>query len=278
MAGSYTERLSKLHTKTSENWWPFSFGYPLARRFVAIVGDIRWITPNGLTGVSTLCLMLGAVLLMLRDARADWAALAILQVHVVLDCADGTLARYRGESTALGAFLDKAGDQAGFLLLGASAGYRAFYEDGIGSGQPWIVVAGAVGAGCYVAVCYIYWVAAYFELEARSDKTERSVVPGKEEHASEQQGLFHRLSQLVLGQWRIVHFNAPDFPMWVPVLIIVGYPDIGALAILVTQGATLARKIIERGMAMAALDRAKTQRAEAEPEQAEPAQAHGEQA
>lgn len=257
MAGSYAERLGKLHTKTSENWWPFTFGYPLARRFVALTGDVRWITPNGLTAVSTLCLMLGAILLMLRDGSADIAALILLQIHVVLDCADGTLARYRGESTALGAFLDKAGDQAGFLLLGASAGFRAFYEDGIGSGEPWIVVAGAVGAGCYVAVCYIYWVAAYFELDARSAKEKRSVVPGKEEHASEASSVAKRLGELIIGQWRIVHFNAPDFPMWVPVLIIIGYPDIGVLAILITQGATLVRKIIERSMAMAALDRAK---------------------
>ena len=256
MASRYSERLEQLNTKTSENWWPFAFGYPLARRFVAITGDWRWITPNGMTIFSTLCLMVGAVLLMLRDGRADWAALALLQTHVVLDCADGTLARYRGESTALGAFLDKAGDQAGFLLLGGAAGYRAFYEDGIGSGEPWIVVVGAVGAGCYVAVCYIYWVAAFFELEAATKQEHRTAVPGKEEHESEAQSLGKRISEYVLGQWRVLHFNAPDFPMWVPVLILVGHPDYGVLAIAVSQGATLIKKIIQRAKAMAALDRA----------------------
>ncbi len=259
MASSYKARLAQLHTKTSENWWPFSFGYPLARRLVALTGDWSWITPNGMTLVSTLALMLGSILLMLRDGRADWAALILLQTHVILDCADGTLARYRGESTALGAFLDKAGDQAGFLLLGGAAGYRAFYEDGIGSGEPWIVVVGAVGAGFYVAVCYIYWVAAFFELQAGTKQQDRSAVPGKEEHDSEEQGFGKRLSEYILGQWRVFYFNAPDFPMWVPVLILIGYPDYGVLAIATTQGLTLIKKIIQRSKAMAALDRAKAE-------------------
>lgn len=256
MASRYSERLAKLNTKTSENWWPFSFGYPLARRFVAITGDWSWITPNNTTVVSTFALMLGSFLLMLRDGRADWIALGLLQMHVVLDCADGTLARYRGESTALGAFLDKAGDQAGFLMLGGAAGYRAFYEDGIGSGEPWIVVVGAVGAGCYVAVCYIYWVAAFFELEAATKKEDRTAVPGKEEHESEAAGLGKRISEYFLGQWRILHFNAPDFPMWVPVLIILGHPDYVVLAIAITQGLTLIKKILQRARAMDALDKA----------------------
>ena len=255
MAKAYSERLSQLHTKTSENWWPFAFGYPLARRFVAITGDWKWITPNGMTIVSTLCLFAGALLLMLRHGWADWTALALLQSHVVLDCADGTLARYRRESTKLGAFLDKAGDQAGFLLLGGATGYRAFYEDGIGSGQPWIVLVGAVGAGCYVAVCYIYWVAAFFELEAAAKQEDRTAVPGKEEHQSEPPGFGKRVSEYFLGQWRVVVFNAPDFPLWVPVLVLLGYPGYGAIAIAITQGLTLAKKIVQRSLAMAALDK-----------------------
>jgi len=256
VSSNYSQRLAQLNTKTSENWWPFTFGYPLARRVVAITGDWNWVTPNGMTLVSTLALMVGSVLLMLRDGRADWAALALLQVHVVLDCADGTLARYRSESTALGAFLDKAGDQAGFLILGGAAGYRAFYENGIGGGEPWIIVVGAVGAGFYVAVCYIYWVAAFFELQAATKEENRTAVPGKEEHESEAQGIGKRVSEYILGQWRVLHFNAPDFPMWVPVLIIVGHPDYAVLAIAITQGLTLIKKIIQRARAMAALDRA----------------------
>ncbi len=257
MANSYKERLSQLHNKTSENWWPYSFGYPVARRFVAITGDWKWVTPNAITAIGSLCLLIGALLLMVRDNRADIAAIIILQIHVVLDCADGTLARYRNESTALGAFLDKAGDQSGFLVLGGAAGYRAFYEGGIGLGEPWIVVAGGVGAGCYVAVCYLYWVASYFELEARTSVEERTALPGKEEHESTFPPFGTRLKEYLLGQWRLVHFNAPDFPMWIPVLIIWGRPDIAVLAVLITQGATLLRKLVERSMAMAKLDRAK---------------------
>jgi len=208
-----------------------------------------------MTLVSTAALLAGALLLMLGGGHFDWAALALLQVHVVLDCADGTLARYRKESTALGAFLDKAGDQVGFLLLGAAAGYRAFYAEGIGAGEPWIVVVGAVGAGFYVAVCYIYWVAAYFELQREVADASRTAMPGKEEHESSQPTLAKRISEYFVGQWRLLHFNAPDFPLWVPVLILAHHADYAALAIAISQGLTLLRKIIERSMAMAALDR-----------------------
>jgi len=253
---SYAQRLASVRTKTCDDWWSFTFGYPMAWRVVAVIGDIRWITPNLLTVVSAVAFLAGAALLIPGVLWADIAALVVLQMHLVIDCSDGTLARYRKCSTSFGSFLDKAGDQIGFLFLGSVAGYRAFCGDDIGAGDPWIAIAGAAGAGCYIAVCYFYWVVAFHEMEAGARKP--TVVIVWEEHAPELPGLGQRIGELIKGQWKFFHFSARDFPLWVPVLTLLGRPDIAALAILITQGATAIRKIVERGVAMAALDRKST--------------------
>lgn len=249
---SYSSRLSKVRTKTAPDWVSVMFGYPIAWRLIALVGDVRWITPNLITSINIIAALCGSFLLLLQDFRADVAATLLFFIHIVFDCADGTLARYRNRSSALGAFMDKIGDGAAFLAMTTIVGYRAFVSDGWFEGEPAIVVAGAVAGGLYLIVCYVYWVAAFYELK---NQNQRTIVPGSNEHEPYNPTWGERAKELLYAQHKLVMFDAADFVMWIPLFVFLGQPGVAALLALVTQGITVAKVLITRGRAMAYLDR-----------------------
>ena len=249
----YRERLAHITTTITNEWWGFTIGYPIARRLVGLLGDVRAITPNRVSIVSVLCAVTGAGMLLLHTTAGDIACAVFLQLHLILDCVDGTLARYRKTMSLLGSFLDKIGDLIGFVCVGCAVGYRAYHADGLGSGEPWIVAAGGLGAGCYGVVCYMYWLVAYHELEKTGPRTIDN-IGRTTQHA--RTGIANRLLFQLKGQWRILQFNALDFTLWVPLLVLLGRSDVAVLMVLITQATTMAKKLIQRGQAMAALDRA----------------------
>src|SRR5215510_14467002 len=95
MRRSFAERYRMMRTRWNEDWWSIAFGGPIGNLLTAVIADIRWITPNGLTWLSFLCKLVAAPLLLCDTWTADLVAIALFQGHTVLDCMDGTLARYR---------------------------------------------------------------------------------------------------------------------------------------------------------------------------------------
>jgi phosphatidylglycerophosphate synthase len=224
----------------------------LAWRLVALVGDVRWITPNLLTILSIISIVASAVLLCFDRFWFDVAATILLAIHFIFDCADGTLARYRGTSSALGAFLDKAGDAIGFMFIGAASGLRAYIQPGPFHGSPWIVAIGAMGGGFFIAVSYIYWIVAFYEL--KQGLTKKTVDPEDLEHDPVSMTWKDELKTILGSQGLIWRFNEGDFTFWVPVLVFTGRADVLAGLFFVTQGATIAKMLVVRGRAMKRLD------------------------
>jgi len=116
-----TERKAKLNNsfqKRSE-WWSRIFASPIAHHLLIIFGDWEFLTPNKLTIISFLLVLLTAVIIILPLPNAFIFAAILLQIAYVLDCMDGQLARYRGIATPLGGFLDKSLDfiKFPFILL-----------------------------------------------------------------------------------------------------------------------------------------------------------------
>ncbi len=115
------ERKAKLKNsfqKRSE-WWSRVFASPIAHHLLVIFGDWEFLTPNKLTIISFLLVLLTAVIIILPLPNAFIFAAILLQIAYVLDCMDGQLARYRGMATPLGGFLDKSLDfiKFPFILL-----------------------------------------------------------------------------------------------------------------------------------------------------------------
>lgn len=71
------------------------------------------ITPNAVTLVSFLCVLVSAVFV----ASVPWVAITFLFLHVALDGVDGVLARYTGTSSKMGAYIDMCNDQLGFVII-----------------------------------------------------------------------------------------------------------------------------------------------------------------
>src|SRR6185436_6163628 len=85
MRRSFAERYRLMRSRWNEDWWSIAFGGPIGNVLNAVIADVPWITPNGLTWLSFLCKLAAAPLLVLGDRGADLAAVVLFQLHTILD-------------------------------------------------------------------------------------------------------------------------------------------------------------------------------------------------
>ncbi|HVV86787.1 MAG TPA: CDP-alcohol phosphatidyltransferase family protein [Kofleriaceae bacterium] len=213
----FSTRLRLLRNKRYEDWWHIVFGGPLGVLVAASVAEVRWITPNLVTIVGFVLRLAGAGLVVVRAPWADVAALVLLELSLVLDITDGSLARYRKQPSALGAFLDKITDGASLAALGFALGVRAWL-DGHGLVH---VLAGAFLGTSYLLRCYMYWVVAYLEREraAPASVVATDVRPFGELSFGE------RLRYYLAQTWRIVMFGEGDVYFWVGLALLLQRPS-----------------------------------------------------
>jgi len=109
----------KITFRKRSEWWSRVFASPIASFLIIILGDWKWLTPNILTILSFLLILLTATIINSPFPHAFIIAAILLQCSYILDCMDGQLARYRGIPTPLGGFLDKGLDfiKFPFILL-----------------------------------------------------------------------------------------------------------------------------------------------------------------
>lgn len=93
------------------------FFRPLAYVFVRLALPTP-LSANGMTLLSIVCGLAGAVLFRFTDPKLIWIASALTLLYGILDCADGQLARARGTSSRLGRILDGMSD----YVVGVTSG------------------------------------------------------------------------------------------------------------------------------------------------------------
>jgi phosphatidylglycerophosphate synthase len=132
------ERLQRIRNFQSEDWYPALVIRPITIGLMLIVADWRFLTPNRVTTVATLAKLAGTYYLFDPDR---WVLAAVLlQIGLVLDNVDGTIARYRRTFTRLGSFYDKVSDFITWSLIVMVCGW----EQTKLSGDPkWLVLAAA---------------------------------------------------------------------------------------------------------------------------------------
>jgi phosphatidylglycerophosphate synthase len=99
------------------------------------------ITPNGVTALMIVCGSGAAVALVWPRLPGAVLAALLAQAQMLLDCSDGELARWRGDYSSAGIFLDKLGHYTAEGLLPLALGVRA--DGGIFSIGGWTTL-GAV--------------------------------------------------------------------------------------------------------------------------------------
>jgi phosphatidylglycerophosphate synthase len=110
--------------------WNRFFARPLAAALVVPLARTA-VTPNQITFASLALFFVAAVMLV---ALPSWhgllAAVAVLELSYVLDCADGQLARWKGVSSPAGAHLDFLADELKAFALVPAVGVRLFRASG----------------------------------------------------------------------------------------------------------------------------------------------------
>lgn len=213
----FAARLRLLRNKRYDDWWHIVFGGPLGVFVAAVIADVRWITPNRVTIVGFAMRLAGAALIVVREPWADYGAFGLLEASLVLDITDGSLARYRQQPSALGAFLDKITDGISLAALGFLLGWRAWLD----GHDALHLMAGAFLGASYLLRCYMYWVVAYLERERGAAA---SVGPSLVQPFGEL-SFGQRLRYYLAQSWRILLFGEGDVYFWVGLALLFHRPS-----------------------------------------------------
>ncbi|PCI37616.1 MAG: hypothetical protein COB53_05915 [Elusimicrobia bacterium] len=141
-----------------EEWWSRVFASPVAHWLLCLVADWKTITPNRLTVASFLLVLIVAALILTGSPAEIRLAAILLQVAYIFDCMDGQLARYRKQTSDLGAFLDKSLDFLKIAFLVFALSMEAFHRSQ--SETPLIL-----GFLCFLLTCFL----PYLKLLAKAD-------------------------------------------------------------------------------------------------------------
>jgi phosphatidylglycerophosphate synthase len=205
-ARTFAQRYRAMRSRWNSEWWSIMLGGPVGNLLNAFIADVSWITPNGLTWLSLLCKLAAVPLLLCGSWSADVAVIVLFQLHTVLDCMDGSLARYRQRPSAMGAFLDKTTDMIGLLGIMAALGWRAYRDTGDARA---LLVALLIAGGTLLRF-YIYWVVMHLEREAKvaapsvgDKRIDYSTMTAKQ-----------RAVLYVRSMSKIVFFSEADFYFW----------------------------------------------------------------
>ncbi len=128
---NWKERLQGLRNYQSKDFWAMLFARPLTILFLLPIADIKWITSNRITAASVLTKLAGIAMLVAYPSYwgGFWAGV-LVNLGLVLDNMDGTLARYRGASTFMGYFADKMSDIVTLSGIFMAMAWRQYHVSG----------------------------------------------------------------------------------------------------------------------------------------------------
>ncbi len=152
---TFKEKWMKLRNYQSDDFWAMVFARPLTILFLLPIIDFKWVTPNRLTVLSVISKISGVYYLFFEhNYTGSVIAAILLNLGLIIDNMDGTVARYRNCGTKFGFYFDKATDAVTLVLLFWGMGYRGLVNTG--SMIDFIVPVFAV-TGAFIA-SYSKWV------------------------------------------------------------------------------------------------------------------------
>lgn len=122
------ERLQRIRNFQSEDWWPALVIRPLSIAVMLVIADWRFVTPNLLTTLANLCKIV-AIALIFEPDHWVWCVV-LLQLGLIFDHLDGTMARYRRSFTKLGSFYDKVSDMITWCAIVLAVGWQVYATNG----------------------------------------------------------------------------------------------------------------------------------------------------
>lgn len=106
--------------RPSDGWWVPVLVEPVAFRLVRLLADHTPTTPNQLTALSAMLTVAAAGGLLEGGPVGLIAGALLVQLSLLADCMDGTLARLTGTATELGAWFGAVAGRGRLMLCGAA--------------------------------------------------------------------------------------------------------------------------------------------------------------
>ncbi|MCX7317184.1 MAG: CDP-alcohol phosphatidyltransferase family protein [Hyphomicrobiales bacterium] len=100
-----------------------------ANMLLGLASRMSWLTPNGVT-ITSFVLYIAAACLIGRGGEGAMLAVVLLPLSYVLDCLDGQLARFTGQSSVIGDYLDKTLDVLKIGVINAGFALAAYRTSG----------------------------------------------------------------------------------------------------------------------------------------------------
>lgn len=130
-SGSLKERWMRLRNFQSDDFWAMVFARPMTILLLLPIVELAWVTPNLITAASVLAKLAGlGCLVWLPDYWGGVGGALLVNLGLVLDNMDGTLARYRDTSSYLGYYLDKTVDIICLAGLFVAVALRVYWVTG----------------------------------------------------------------------------------------------------------------------------------------------------
>lgn len=220
------ERWMRLRNFQSADFWAMVFARPLTIIFLLPLIEKKWVTPNRVTFLSVTTKIAGVLFIAFDMSYAGAIAGAVLiNLGLILDNMDGTIARYRNTASKFGFFYDKATDAVTMTIMFWAIGYRAYYFTGDLSD----LIIPLLAATCVYITGYSKWVAERVLMDMKiSEKFHTSQL--NDYAAAQEQGFIwtpppeRSFSDWIkwLGKafFSILYFNEVDIFFWAGLALI----------------------------------------------------------
>jgi len=234
------ERLKRIRNFQSSEFYSRLVMRPLSILIMLVVADWKWLTPNIVTTLANVFKLAGAALIVLDHREYALSAAIILQLGLLFDHVDGTLARYRKTGSTFGAFYDKVSDAVTWLAISGALGWAAYVE----TGSVWMPIGALSAAYLLLVMGYMKWIVA-----AAANRTPATppVDPPSRSPAQWAAWFFSSLA-------RAAAFEEVDLFFWIGLGLVLDQLPFTILLLVVSQGVQLAFMSIKRGMQMRQLD------------------------
>ncbi|MEU6608170.1 CDP-alcohol phosphatidyltransferase family protein [Streptomyces shenzhenensis] len=133
---------AKLASRNGEHWAGRLYMRRVSLRFTRQLVRTR-ITPDQLTWTMVGCGVAAGAALLIPGLPGAVLAVILMQLFLLFDCVDGEVARWKGQNSATGIYVDRLGAYLADAALLAGAGFRAA-ENGFGG---WLSVGIATALG-----------------------------------------------------------------------------------------------------------------------------------
>ncbi len=250
------ERLRRLRNIQSWTWYETLIMRPLAIVLLYPVADWKVLTPNLMTTIGNILKLLAAWMIFSSPPGDVVGAFVVLQVAVLFDHLDGTLARYQKRWSALGSFYDKASDLVTWTLIVLAIGWVASEQT-----QSYVpLLLAGIATNAEAAMGYTKWLAraeseklAWYQSKndpsVLEQKTKAVVVSTPPKRSLRQWGRWIARTML-----NIFAFQEMDMYLWVGVLLLLNQYTVALWGLVILHGGGALAMMVVRLREMHKLD------------------------